>query len=150
MFLTFAVKPLHPSFHASLYGVPSMPRFVQLFIEAYYFIATGLWMHSAHAVVRQRRVVFQVETAARVNAVSRSPQLQLAKSSRDWPKWTRRKIAKIRPQPRSRDMYFQNVFTSFISSYRRWFWKCFPRMISWTIFKLFIISDIWKYINLYR
>lgn len=25
MFLTFAVRPLHPCFHGSLYGVPSMP-----------------------------------------------------------------------------------------------------------------------------
>lgn len=66
MFLTFAVKPLHPCFHGSPYGVPSTS--VPLFIEAYYFIATGLWMHSAHAVIRQRRGIFSNRRAGQPRA----------------------------------------------------------------------------------
>lgn len=49
--------------HAST--VPSMVflpcGFMPLFIEAYYFIATRLWMHFAHAVVQRK--VFRPSTA---------------------------------------------------------------------------------------
>lgn len=54
MFLTFAVKLLHPCFHGSLYGGFPSCGFVPLFIEAHYFIATRLWIaYSTHAVVEQ-------------------------------------------------------------------------------------------------
>lgn len=70
-------------------------RFVPLFIEAYYFIATGLWMHSAHAVVRRGEFFFppQVETTGqcccdRCSCSRRNRATELVRT----PKRKRRKI----------------------------------------------------------
>jgi len=70
MFLTFAVRPLHPCFHGSLCGVPSMPLRAAIYRSLLLYCNRTLNAFRPRGSPAAARFFFfpQVETTARVNA----------------------------------------------------------------------------------
>lgn len=71
MFLTFAVRPLHPCFHGSLYGVPSMPLRAAIYRSLLLYCNRTLNAFRPRGSPAAVNFFFpQVETIARVNAAA--------------------------------------------------------------------------------